>query len=273
MREWEDVRGSELPVSLEVADMALNVRVLDSSSAALRKARVDLAAVHRIANRFGFDDGIWNHFTLMVPGTTDRFLVKAHGLLMNEITASNLIVGDSEGNVLEGEGRIERSAFCIHSRIHRDHPHAQCILHAHPPYATWLSDVAQGRLMMTNQDNLRFYGRVAYDDDYAGPAFETSEGERMASAFEGKPILISRNHGLTVAADSVAEAFYDMYYVELACKRQHLLVSSGAPLSIVSDNVAANAQGELEVEREESAVLFFDALKRQLDRHEPEYVQ
>ena len=77
--------------------MALNVRVLDSSTAALRQARVDLAAVHRIANRFGFDDGIWNHFTLMVPGNSDRFLVKAHGLLMNEITASSLIVADTEG--------------------------------------------------------------------------------------------------------------------------------------------------------------------------------
>ena len=125
--------------------------------------------------------------------------------------------------------------------------------------------------MMTNQDNLRFYARVAYDDDYAGPAFETSEGERMAEAFEGKPLLLSRNHGLTVAADSVGEAFYDMYYMELACKRQYLLVSSGAPASVVSDNIAANAQGELAAEHVESSVLFFDALKRQLDREEPEY--
>ena len=253
--------------------MAQNVRVLETSNAALRQARVDLAAVHRIANRFGFDDGIWNHFTLVVPGTTDRFLVKAHGLLMNEITASNLIVADSDGNVIEGEGRIERSAFCIHSRIHRDHPRARCILHAHPPYATWLSDVAQGRLEMTNQDNLRFYNRVAYDDDYAGPAFETSEGERMAGAFEGKPVLVSRNHGLTAVADSVAEAFYDMYYFELACKRQYLLVSSGAPPSVVSDNIAANSQAELAIEHVESSLLFFDALKRQLDRDEPEYLQ
>ena len=253
--------------------MALNVRVLDSSSVALRQARIDLAAAHRIAKRFAFDDGIWNHFTLMVPGTVDRFLVKAHGLLMNEITASNLIVADDEGRVLEGEGLIERSAFCIHSRIHREHPRAKCILHAHPPYATWLSDVAKGRLMMTNQDNLRFYGRVAYDDDYAGPAVETSEGERMAGAFGERPVLLSRNHGLTVAADSVAEAFYDLYYMELACKRQYLLVSSGAPPSIVSDNVAANAQAELATEHVDSARLFFDALKRQLDREEPEYTQ
>ena len=253
--------------------MALNVRILDANSAALRQARVDLAAVHRIAHRFGFDDGIWNHFTLMVPGTGERFLVKSHGLLMNEITASNLIVADTEGQVLEGEGRIERSAFHIHSRIHRHHPRAKCVLHAHPPYATWLSDVAGGRLMMTNQDNLRFYGRVAYDDDYAGPAYETLEGARMARAFQGKAVLLSRNHGLTAAAESVAEAFYDLYYMELACKRQYLLTSSGAPPSVVSDNIAASTHAELAAEHRESALLFFDALKRQLDREEPEYAQ
>ena len=252
--------------------MALDVHVLDSSTEALRQARIDLAAVHRIAHRFGFDDGIWNHFTLMVPGTTDRFLVKAHGLLMNEITASNLIVADTEGNVVEGEGRIERSAFCIHSRIHLVHPYAQCVLHAHPPYATWLSDVDEGRLLMTNQDNMRFHGRVAYDDDYMGPAVESSEGERMANAFQGKAVLLSRNHGLTVAAPTVAEAFYDLYYMELACKRQYLLVSSGAPASIVSDNIAAHTQGALGEEHVESAEFYFDALKRQLDRTEAQYV-
>ena len=253
--------------------MARNVHVLDAGAEAVRQARVDLAAVHRIAYHFGFDDGIWNHFTLMVPGRSDRFLVKAHGLLMSEIRASNLIVADTDGNVVEGEGRIERSAFCIHSRIHLVHPRAQCVLHAHPPCTTWLSDVEQGRLLMINQDNLRFYGRVAYDDDYMGPATECSEGERMARAFQGKAVLLSRNHGVTVAAPSVAEAFYDLYYMELACKHQYLLATSGAPMSIVSDNRAAHGQAALGEEHVESAVLHFEALKRQLDRDEPEYAR
>ena len=253
--------------------MARNVHVLDSGAEALRQARVDLAAAHRIAHRFGFDDGIWNHFTLMVPGRSDRFFVKAHGLLMNEVRASNLIVADTAGHVVEGAGNIERSAFCIHSRIHLVHPRAHCVLHAHPPCTTWLSDVEQGRLLMVDQDSLRFHGRVAYDDDYQGPATECPEGERMARAFPGRPVLLSRNHGVTVAAPGVAEAFYDLYYMELACKRQYLLAASGAPMSIVSDERAAHGQASLAGEHAASAVLHFEALKRQLDRDEPEYAR
>ena len=168
----------------------------------------------------------WNHLTLMVPGAADRFLVKAHGLLMNEITASNLIMADVEGNVVEGNGELEQSAFCIHSQIHLGHPNANCVLHAHPPHATWLADVLDGRLEMVNQDNLRFYGRIAYDDDYSGPADDVDEGARMAKAFDGKPVLVSRNHGVTTTGATVADAFYNLYYLEVACKRQHLLCAS-----------------------------------------------
>lgn len=251
--------------------MSATVKSVDGFADAVHQARVDLAAVHRIAHRFGFDDGIWNHLTLMVPGAADRFLVKAHGLLMNEITASNLIMADVEGNVVEGNGELEQSAFCIHSQIHLGHPNANCVLHAHPPHATWLADVLDGRLEMVNQDNLRFYGRIAYDDDYSGPADDVDEGARMAKAFDGKPVLVSRNHGVTTTGATVADAFYNLYYLEVACKRQHLLCASGATASIISDNIAAHTQGSLDEEQARSAFLYFEALKRQLDRDEPDY--
>ena len=251
--------------------MAATAKSLEAVTDAALQARLDLAAVHRLAHRFGFDDGIWNHFTLMVPGTSDRFLVKAHGLLMNEITASNLIVADTEGNVVEGSGEIEASAFCIHSQIHMQHPNARCVLHAHPSYATWLADVAGGRVEMINQDSLRFYGRVAYDDDYMGAADNVDEGARMAAALGDKTVLIHRNHGVTTAGANVAEAFYDLYYLEVACKRQHLLAASGCTPSVVSDNVAAHTQGCLDAEFSRGARLHFDALKRELDREEPDY--
>ena len=95
----------------------------------------------------------------------------------------------------------------------------------------------------------------------------------MARAFQGKPVLLSRNHGVTVAAPTVAEAVYDLYYLELACKHQYLLAASGAPMSIVSDNRAAHGQASLAEEHVESAVLHFEALKRQLERDEPDYAR
>ena len=244
--------------------MTLAARTLESTPDSIYQSRIDLAAAHRLAHRFGFDDGIHNHFTLMVPGATNQFLVKAHGLLMSEITANNLIVVDTQGNVIEGSGSIERSAFCIHAAIHICHPAAKCVLHAHPPYSTWLADVEDGRLCMTNQDILRFHERVAYDDGYEGADNEV--GEQFAGAMGNKSVLVSRNHGITVVGDTVAEAFYDLYYLELACKRQYLLATSGCKASVVPENISARTRQVIDSEFATSAALYFDALKRQLDR-------
>ena len=96
--------------------MALSA--VSSAEDPVREARIDLAAAHRLAARLGFDDGIWNHFSLKLPGRPEHFLVKTHGLLCSEITASNLITVDADGNTIEGQGDAERSAVCIHSPIH-----------------------------------------------------------------------------------------------------------------------------------------------------------
>lgn len=238
----------------------------------VRAARVDLAAAHRLANHFGFDSGIWNHFTLTVPGATSRFLVKAHGLLMSEISASNLIVVDAAGTVVEGEGIVETSAFCIHSKIHELHPNAHCVLHAHPPYCTWLADLKDGRVEMVDQVSLRFYDRVAYDEDYGGLAFDLAEGERIARTMGDKPILISRSHGVTVTGASVSLAFDDLYYLEQACARQFRIDASGREAEMVPKAVLERLDNGFDDEyRAEAAQLYFDALKRMLDSALPGY--
>ena len=249
--------------------MTLAKRTLESTPDSIYQSRVDLAAAHRLANKFGFDDGIHNHFTLVVPGATDQFLVKTHGLLMSEITANNLIVVDTLGNVIQGPGTIERSAFCIHAAIHIRHPAAKCVLHAHPPYSTWLADVEDGRLRMTNQDIIRFHDRVAYDDGYEGADNEV--GEQFASAMGDKSVLVSRNHGVTVVGATVAEAFYNLYYLELACKRQYFMATSGCKASVVPENISARTRQLIDSEFATSAILYFDALKRELDREDPGY--
>ena len=167
--------------------------------------REDLAAVHRLAHRFGWDDNIFNHFSCALPGG-EEFLVKAHGLLMSEVTASNLIVVDQEGRITRGNGTVERSALHIHAAIHLGRPDAFCILHVHPPYTTWLSSMEDNQLKMTNQNTIRFFDRIAYDDVYEGLAVARDEGQRMCQAMADKRIMIHVNHGVTVAAPTVEEA-------------------------------------------------------------------
>jgi ribulose-5-phosphate 4-epimerase/fuculose-1-phosphate aldolase len=252
--------------------MAVAARKIGTGADPVREARVDLAAAHRLARHFGYDSGIFNHFTLTVPGATGRFLVKAHGLLMSEISASNLIVVDSEGAVVEGEGIVEASAFCIHSKIHELHPSAHCVLHAHPPYCTWLADVKGGVVEMVDQDSVRFYDRIAYDEDYGGVAFDLDEGERIARTMGDKPILISRSHGVTVTGASVSQAFDDLFYLEQACARQFRVYASGREAEMIPQAVLESlGDGYDDNYRAEAARLYFDALKRMLDSEMPGY--
>ena len=52
------------------------------------QARVDLAAVYRLCAHYGWDDVIYNHVSMRVPGEPRMFLIKQHELLYTEVTAS-----------------------------------------------------------------------------------------------------------------------------------------------------------------------------------------
>src|SRR4030088_3290992 len=134
-------------------------------SGAGQAARIDLAAAFRLAVRMDLHEGVCNHFTLMLPGA-GKFLLNRYGLHWSEVTASNLLALDADGNILEGEGEFEKTAFYIHSRIHLANPRAACVLHTHMPYATTLTLIENGRLEMVEQNALRFHDDIAYDDTY-----------------------------------------------------------------------------------------------------------
>ena len=86
-----------------------------SGDAAQAQARIDLAAAHRLAVKEGLHEGIFNHFTLAVPNTTDRYYQIPFGLHWGEVSASSFMEVNYEGEVLSGEGEVERSGFCIHA--------------------------------------------------------------------------------------------------------------------------------------------------------------
>ena len=61
-------------------------------------ARVQLAAAYRVFDHLGWTEMIFNHITLRVPGPELRFLINPFGLHYREVTASNLVTIDLEGN-------------------------------------------------------------------------------------------------------------------------------------------------------------------------------
>jgi ribulose-5-phosphate 4-epimerase/fuculose-1-phosphate aldolase len=237
-------------------------------------ARVDLAAAFRLAVRFDLHEGVCNHFSLMMPGQMRdgvRFLLNRFGLHWSEVTASNLLMLDAEGRVLQGDGEFEKTAFYIHSRIHLANPAAACVLHTHMPYATALTLIENGRLEMVEQNALRFHDDIAYDDTYNGLVVDNAEGDRLARALGRKRVMFLANHGVIVVGPSIAEAFDLMYYLERACRLQVLARSMGGKLRAVRPEVVRTTYRLLLADAPKYAGAHFSALKRILDREEPDY--
>ena len=235
---------------------------------AVDQGRVDLAAALRWAARLGFNEGVCNHFSLEVAN--DRYLINPQGLHWSEVTAADILLIDGTGSVIEGRHPLEPTAFFIHSWIHRLNPRARCVLHTHMPYATALTLVEGGRLEWCNQNTLRFWGRVAYDDVYNGLALDAAEGERIASRLEDADVLFMASHGVTVVGSSIAWAFDDLYYLERACMHQVIATqaAAGRPLRRVPDEMCERVGRQIAGERQQSD-LFFDSVKRMLDREAP----
>src|SRR6266852_3211709 len=88
-------------------------------------ARVDLAASYRLAELYGMSDLIYTHISARVPGEPNHFLINAHGMLFDEITASSLIKVDLDGTVAyrpELPYGLHQAGFVIHSAIYRARP-------------------------------------------------------------------------------------------------------------------------------------------------------
>jgi ribulose-5-phosphate 4-epimerase/fuculose-1-phosphate aldolase len=240
-----------------------------------RQGRIDLAAMFRIAVRYNWHEGIANHFSLAVSEDGKRFLMNPQGLHWSRIRASDLLLLHADGSdevIGQGAGKADPTAWHIHSKVHAGNPKARCVLHTHMFYATTLACLKGYRLQMIDQNAMRFFNRIAYDDDFNGMALDEGEGRRIGGTVEdGKSVLFMANHGVAVVAENVALAFDENYYLERACKLQVLALSTGQPLHVVSDEVAAMTCGQWLHFPMDAAQDHFNEMKAILDREEPDY--
>ena len=236
------------------------------------QARVDLAACYRLVALWDMTDMIANHISVCVPGEPEHFLINAYGLLYEEITASNLIKIDLDGNIVDKpdfDYGVNRAGFVIHSAIHRARADARCIIHTHTPSGIAVSSMKCGFLPMS-QTAMRFT-KVGYHD-YEGVAVNLEEQERLVADLGDADLMVLRNHGLLVVGPTIPQAFSNIYRAELACKAQIMTMGSGAELVMPSPEVIALTNHLYRPEvRRPFGVLEWPALLRKLDRVDPTY--
>jgi ribulose-5-phosphate 4-epimerase/fuculose-1-phosphate aldolase len=246
------------------------------------QARVDLAAAHRLAYMEGFSEGIFNHLTLIVPGRSDRYYQIPFGMHWSEVTASSFMEVGFDGKVKRGSGDVEQSAYCIHMPMHRAKPqHCAAVFHTHMPYTSALTRLEDPRIKEIGQTEVIMMGKIAYDEHYDGPAYDPAEGDRLAGILGDKTILFMANHGVTTVGATVAEAYDRLYYIERVAQVQLFAMWTGQRLKQLPDAIVdktkhtnaqdTHAQPQLPRYNPPPAIRHFAALKRILDRKEPDY--
>ncbi len=187
-------------------------------------ARVQLAAAYRIFDHLGWTELIYNHLSLRVPGVEGQFLVNPFGLHYSEVTASNLVKVDVQGDIVgHSDWPINPAGFTFHGAIHATLPDAHCVMHVHTTPTMAVCCLEDG-LSFTNFYAAQLWGKVAYHE-FEGITVHLEEGQRILASAGGKPVLLLRNHGPVVIGQTLPQAFAYMWVVQRACEVQ--LASQG----------------------------------------------
>jgi len=232
--------------------------------------RVDLACAYRLVAHYGWDDLIFTHLSVRIPGPEHHFLINPYNLMFDEITASSLVKIDVHGNaVMQTPYLTNPAGFTIHSAIHMARDDAHAVIHLHTPHGQAVAAMADG-LMPITQTAMLIRDDIAYHH-YEGVATDLEERERLVEDLGEKSAMILRNHGTLTLGETIGEAFLKMYFLERACEAQVLALSGGTallnhPPQGTPEKAANQGRAGLKLV---GNLLAWPALLRKMDRESP----
>ena len=233
-------------------------------------ARRDLAAIFRWTARESMHEGIANHFSCAVSDDGQQFLMNPYGVHFSKMKASDLLLLDARKTPEDYGDRVDPSAWWIHGAMHRNNPQARCIVHLHSHYATALSALQDPTLPPVDQTTCRFFNRVAHDTGFDGMGLD-NEAERLSTLLGNKLMVMMGNHGFMTVAETPALAFDLAYFFERGCRTYMTALSTGAPLAILSDDVAEKTARQWE-DYDKYVGKHLVAIHEILTEEEPEYL-
>jgi len=233
------------------------------------QARVDLAALYRLAALHGWDDMIYTHISARIPGPEHHFLINPYGLFFEEMTASALVKIDLDGAILqETPYFINPAGFTIHSAIHAAREDAHYVMHLHTDQGVAVAAQKEG-LLPLSQHALVILPSLAYHD-YEGIALNHEEKDRLVHDLGDKSVMLLRNHGTLAVGRTAADCWIGMFYLERACKQQVMALTCGRENVLIAPE-ASQAEVRSQVSRGMGGALAWPGCLRRLDRENPGY--
>jgi L-fuculose-phosphate aldolase len=188
----------------------------------IRALRDDVATANRILERMGLSRA-FGHASARIPGT-DTFLLptrRSPGLA----EAGNLLVIDTEGHVVEGDGE-PNSEFWIHARVYAARGDVGGVVHAHPDACVCLTQIGEPHRVVHNQGGIFVEGVPEYAA--IGLIRSRELGDQLARVLARGNACMMRAHGITTAfADVRAATVAACYLEESASLQLRMLAAAG----------------------------------------------
>jgi ribulose-5-phosphate 4-epimerase/fuculose-1-phosphate aldolase len=240
----------------------------DGISQAEWQARIDLAAVYRLTALHGWDDVIYNHSSMRVPGEPRHFLMKQHDLLYTEVTASNLVKVCMDEDLDEKSG-VNRPGFTLHGGVLSARDDVNCAIHVHTNIGMAIAGLKHG-LRMVSQQAIRFYQRIGYHK-YEGITEDFEERQRLNRDLGKNRAMIMHNHGLLTVGKSAREAFVLMKYLIDAADIQLKIEATGGEAIEIPAAVCEKTAAQYETHDAGRGSHDWGAYLRMLDKIDTSY--
>ncbi len=235
------------------------------------ETRLQLAALYRLIDHYGYCSTTANHITARVPGEPRNFLINPAGYMFGEICASSLVKIDLDGNILSEAptGIVNPAGYNIHSAVMANRPDVNCAVHLHTIHGVAVSALKDG-LQFLCQESMRFYGRIGFHD-YEGVARAVDERTRLANDLADNFALVLRNHGSVIVGRTIAEAFTLTLAYERSCEIQISAQSSGAQIVAPPQEVCERTSNHRDARNTPVGGEAWNAYRRIVDFHYPSY--
>jgi len=236
-------------------------------------ARLELAICYRLVDHYGWTSVVYNHISLRVPGT-DEFLINPFGLRYDEMTATDMVRIDVDGNkISDSPWPVNKAGFTIHSTVHQARDDLHCVIHTHEPISQAICAVDAPVIPLT-QEGCQLFERVGYHD-FEGIVLDGSEGPRIVQALgDENHTLILRNHGLITAGPDCIWAFVR----HLACIRNcevQLKAMAAGKLITIPEEIMIKCRDQFEGGSAQANALVrhpeWPAWVRQMDQKDPSW--
>nr|NVI74698.1 hu li tai shao [Cucujiformia] len=190
--------------------------------------RCKLAAVYRLIDLCGWNQGPGSFITARLNQDEEHFLINPYGMLYHEITASSLIKVDMQANIVE-QGTtnfsVNITAFSLHGAIHAARPDIKCIIHLQTPSVVAVSATKAGILPISQESVV--IGEVS-THPFLGGLIDPEEKDKLARNLgPNNKVLLLTNQGVLCCGETIEEAFFNARNTVLACEAQLKLLPIG----------------------------------------------